>query len=291
MTTVKPRTHWLKILLIVPLIIAFSFSSVAFAQEDEQQTAQGDEIFQREFATVEQRQQARQRDLTAFDNPTVRDRWCNADDWIVREGESLGLIVLRCGISLDHLLAVNPQISDPDLVYVGEIVNLPDQEQRRMAVGVPGFPARLNLTAAQFDYMQGLFAQAEAEGIPITGADAEDIGTRNIAPGHMQNAARQRDLARFDDPNYRAQWCDADEWVMAPGESLSTIVMRCGIPLEAILAVNPQISNGNIVISGEMITLPDEWDAQTMSLTPAQHEYIEQNFDTSPGAGDDDDEG
>jgi N-acetylmuramoyl-L-alanine amidase len=289
MTTVKPQIHWLKILLIVPLIITFSFSSAAFAQEGEQQTVQEAEIFQRSFASVEQRQQARQRDLTAFDNLTVRDRWCNADDWIVREGESLGHIVLRCGISLDHVLAVNPQISDPDLVYVGEIVNLPDQEQRRMAVGVPGFPARLNLTAAQFDYMQGLFAQAEAEGIPVTGADAEDLTRRNIAPGHMQNAARQRDLARFDDPNYRARWCGADEWVIAPGESLSTIVMRCGVPLEAILAANPQIQNGDIVITGEMINMPDETHLANLNLTAAQRQYIDQNFDTAPGGGEDDD--
>jgi hypothetical protein len=273
------KTHWLKLLFILPLIVAFSFTSVATAQDNQQQTGQTDEIFSRHFASVGERQQARQRDLTAFDNPAERARWCDHDSWVVREGESLGLIALRCDITLSHLLAVNPQISSPDLVYVGEVVDLPDHNQRRAEIDTPGAPLRL--TTAQRDYMQGTFA-AVGEGIPITGQDGEDIGRRNMAAERDRQMARQRDLTRFDEAGYREQWCNADHWVVSSGESMSTIIRHCGYNLEAILAANPQISNPDILFAGELVRLPGPEAQQNFNLTQAQRDYINQNFAGSP---------
>jgi N-acetylmuramoyl-L-alanine amidase len=285
MANPKTQRHWLRVILIVPLIVAFSFTSVALAQTDgQQQTGQGEEMAARNFASVEQRMQVRDRDLRTFDNDNVRDRWCNNDDWIVREGESLGHIVLNCNISMAHILAVNPQISNPDLLYIGEIVRLPDYNQRRAPVGGPG--AQLTLTAAQRDHMQGMIGTAEGAGIPVTGADAQDIGRRNIASGSQRQAAMQRDYDRFENASYRAQWCGQDHWIVNRGESLSHLIMRCGYSLEAILSANPQISNANIVLAGEMINIPTGQDQAQPTLTEDQRSYVDENFDTTPPAND-----
>lgn len=278
---------WLKVLVIIPLIAAFSFTSLAFAQEgqgtQQQPVSDADEWAARRFATVEQRQLARQeRSGASFDNQNVRNRWCNADDWIILGGESLSDIVLNCNIAMANILAVNPQISNPDLVFSGEFVRLPNQQQRQVTPGTAG--TSLTLTAAQQEYMGRFTTQAQGQGIPVTGEGAQDISGRNYASGREAQQARQRDLTRFDDPSYRAQWCNNDYWVVAPGDTLGQITIRCGIPIDILLAHNPQINNGDIIIVGEMIRLPDDRSADNQpGLTEAQQNYLGSNFDTSPG--------
>lgn len=59
---------------------------------------------ERNFATVAQRPKAQQRDLTQFDDPEVRARWCS-DQWVVRSEETLCHIVVNCNIPVDKLVA------------------------------------------------------------------------------------------------------------------------------------------------------------------------------------------
>lgn len=43
----------------------------------------------------------------------------------VRSGDTLSEIARACAINLSDLLAANPQITDPDLIHVGQQINLP----------------------------------------------------------------------------------------------------------------------------------------------------------------------
>lgn len=44
----------------------------------------------------------------------------------VRLGDTLSTIARRNGISLAQLLKTNPQISNPDRIQIGQVINLPD---------------------------------------------------------------------------------------------------------------------------------------------------------------------
>lgn len=46
--------------------------------------------------------------------------------YTVAEGETLSHIAFRNGISLQRLMAFNPQIRDADLIQIGQRVNLPN---------------------------------------------------------------------------------------------------------------------------------------------------------------------
>jgi lysozyme len=46
-------------------------------------------------------------------------------DYVVRSGDVLGAIAVACHCSMQDLLAANPQISNPNLISVGEIIHLP----------------------------------------------------------------------------------------------------------------------------------------------------------------------
>jgi LysM repeat protein len=45
--------------------------------------------------------------------------------YVVRWGDTLGKIAYRYGVSLHDLIAVNPQIWWPDLIFPGQVINLP----------------------------------------------------------------------------------------------------------------------------------------------------------------------
>lgn len=45
--------------------------------------------------------------------------------YVVQWGDTLGKISARTGVSVPGLLAVNPQIWNPSLIYAGQLINLP----------------------------------------------------------------------------------------------------------------------------------------------------------------------
>lgn len=45
--------------------------------------------------------------------------------YVVQWGDTMGNIAARQGVALSDLLAVNPQIWDPSLIYPGQVINLP----------------------------------------------------------------------------------------------------------------------------------------------------------------------
>ncbi len=45
--------------------------------------------------------------------------------YVVQWGDTLNKIATRSGTTLNALLAVNPQIQNPSLIYIGQVINLP----------------------------------------------------------------------------------------------------------------------------------------------------------------------
>ena len=46
-------------------------------------------------------------------------------NYVVRAGETLSIISRRIGVSVNDILALNPQISNASLIYAGQVINLP----------------------------------------------------------------------------------------------------------------------------------------------------------------------
>ncbi len=53
-------------------------------------------------------------------------------DYVVRPGDTFYSIAAAFGITPTYLLSSNPSITDPDTVYVGQIIHIPDIYMRRM---------------------------------------------------------------------------------------------------------------------------------------------------------------
>jgi len=98
--------------------------------------------------------------------------------YTVQRGDTLGKIAARTGVSWRDILAINPQIQNPSLIYTGQVINLP--------AGIPPYnppsynPGPYNpphphpcncpappvdgLSTLKIDYKHGLFVRSQPGG-------------------------------------------------------------------------------------------------------------------------------
>jgi LysM repeat protein len=89
--------------------------------------------------------------------------------YVVQQGDTLGKIAVRMGVSWRDILAVNPQIWNPSLIYAGQVINLPG------GVNPPPYnpppptyptnpPPPVELSTLKIDYKHGLFVRIQPGG-------------------------------------------------------------------------------------------------------------------------------
>lgn len=119
----------------------------------------------------------RPNDLTIGQNlfiPTTND---NQQTYTVISGDTLYQIANRYNISLNELINANPQISNPNLIRVGEVINIPNNKRN---IEVNGYaianisPEVLDKTSPHLTYLSIFSYQAKADGT-LTNLYEQDI--------------------------------------------------------------------------------------------------------------------
>jgi LysM repeat protein len=102
--------------------------------------------------------------------------------YTVRWGDTLGKIAARSGVSLSSLLAVNPQIANPSLIYAGQVINLPagvvvppppHNPPPPQPCDCPSQPVD-SLSTLKVAYKYGLYIRSEPGGAIIASAVNKD---------------------------------------------------------------------------------------------------------------------
>ena len=107
--------------------------------------------------------------------------------YTVQPGDTMFLIAQRFGVSLDALIAANPHISNPSVLFPGDVLCVP---------GAPPPPPPPTCPPGSFAY------------------------------------------------------------TVQPGDTLFLIAQRFNTTVDAILAINPQITNPNLIFPGQVICVP-----------------------------------
>lgn len=100
--------------------------------------------------------------------------------YVVQPGDTLGKIAARLGISWRDILAVNPQIYNPSLIYAGQVINLPVGAPPPVYTPPPGNPCNCPNVPVEFDtlkinYKHGLFVRTSPGGpIIASGRDKSE---------------------------------------------------------------------------------------------------------------------
>jgi spore coat assembly protein SafA len=137
-------------------------------------------------------------------NPLPHSSADSANTHVVERGDTLSAIAERNGVSLQALIKANPQIVNPDLIYPGDALNVP-----------------------------------EAEEASLTGADAEKPPVPSNAASTQSGSAAA-----------------TGAYTVKSGDTLWDIAKNNGVPLNKLIAANPQIANPNLIYPGDKINVP-----------------------------------
>ena len=167
----------------------------------------------------------------------------NTDFYYVQRGDTLKGIAIMFHTSVDELLRLNPQISDPDLIIAGQRIIVP---RRAPGTGIGGggsggtnVPAGTQVyivqpgdtfksIARQFGTTAAVLRQLNPQ---ITNPDVIHVGQRILVP------------------------IDSNTYIVQPGDTLGGIAVRFGTTVSALLRLNPQITNPHLIFPGQVIRI------------------------------------
>ncbi len=163
--------------------------------------------------------------------------------YVVQQGDTMWKIAQRYGISLDTLIAANPQLTNPNVLHIGDRINLPITD---VAAPTPQITHTAPIGGAAWQYVvkQGdsMWKIAHQVGIPLDQllmANPQIIDPNKIMPGQIVNVPGIQPSygAPYSPPKavpYNKQsWTMPKESLTAPKESYTAPMAPAPMPAPA----------------------------------------------------------
>ena len=101
--------------------------------------------------------------------------------YVVQVGDTLAKIANRAGTTVSAILAVNPQITNPNIIYVGQVINMPAGSTPTYPTPPPNYPPSQpcncplpapghELNTAKINYKGGMYIRSDPNGAIIASA-------------------------------------------------------------------------------------------------------------------------
>ena len=152
-----------------------------------------------------------------------------SSQYTVVAGDTISKIARVNDVSVDELLAANPQITNPNAISVGQVINLPVQSATSDSDSATSTPS------------------------PVYTGPGSSPGT-----GGLSNS----------------------QYSVVAGDTFSRIAHDNNVTLALLIAANPQISNVNSISIGQLINIP----ASTSTSAAGNNDQISSPIYTGPGS-------
>ncbi len=164
---------------------------------------------------------------------------------VVKPGDTLGFYARVFSITVEEIVAVNPGIVDPDVIFPGQIVIIP---------APPPVGPSPGITSAQHLVRSGdtLFAIARQYGVSL--AQLIAVNPQIVDPDVI--SVNQVINLPVTPPAPPAPPPGTIQIFVTVGETLRSISRRTGVSLLAIIAANPQIVDPDRIFVGQIINVP-----------------------------------
>lgn len=151
--------------------------------------------------------------------------------YTVQKGDSLWKISKSNGVSLEAVIAANPQIKDSNAISVGQIVMIPTTSE------VGGTTPATEMVAPATTSLAGPTASVTSAELPTTPV------TEMVMPAPKVAATN---------PKWGQMW----KYVVKNGDTMWKIAKQVGVTLDQLVAANPQVANPGQIQPGQVLNIP-----------------------------------
>jgi spore coat assembly protein SafA len=182
--------------------------------------------------------------------------------YIVEKGDTLWKIAKAYNISLDSLIAANPQIADPNLIYTGSVINIPDVMQT-----IP-MPPESDPKAMRFNN-RSQFMRAASGTQPMSPymetrpVQNRQMPSKQMPSGQTPPSNQQAPYNPFD--YYAATLPACDDTNMRPciytaaaGDTLEGISQKYMVPLSRLMYYNLNYGRNEAMTAGTRVIIPED---------------------------------
>ena len=172
--------------------------------------------------------------------------------YTVHSGDTLSSIANKFHVSLAALEHANPQIHNPNLIYVGESIKLPGDGFS--SAPPPSSASSGSYTVRSGDSMSAIasrfhlsLAALEHANPQVTNPNQIYVGQKLHIPGLSGGSAPAPTPAPSS---------GSHKYTVRSGDTMSSIASRFGVSLSALEHANPQVSNPNRINVGQVLNIP-----------------------------------
>ena len=182
--------------------------------------------------------------------------------YVVKPGDTLYLIAQRFGTTVNAILRLNPQITNPDLIFPWQEIRIPVAPEDtgvgacpRLRMGDRGpkvrrFQELLRISGFDPGPSDGIFGPRTHRALLSLQKSVKEIEITGVADRETWRA-----LGAFCEPDPQVP-PGPIQYTVRPGDSLYIIGLRFNVSVSMLMEANPQIEDEDLIMVGQIITIP-----------------------------------
>jgi N-acetylmuramoyl-L-alanine amidase len=173
--------------------------------------------------------------------------------YVVQQGDSLYTIAQRFNTTVNALLLANPQITNPDLIFPGQLIVIPSiskqcplLRQGDRGPAVTRFQTLVRFAGFNPGPIDGIFGPRTQAALLAFQRSVRELEITGVVDTETWVA-----LGAECEPRP-----DVTRYIVRPGDSLFIIATRFNVTIQSILRMNPEITNPDVISAGQVINIP-----------------------------------
>lgn len=178
-------------------------------------------------------------------------------EYIVQRGDTLSAIARRFNTTVSAILAANPEITDPNVIFPGQVIIIPSPgpvpvgpcpllRQGDRGPAVRRFQTLLRIAGFDPGPIDGIFGPRTQAALLAFQRSVRELEITGVADIETWTA-----LGAECEPRPRVI-----RYVVRPGDTLFIIAARFNVTVASILRLNPEITDPNLIFPGQIINIP-----------------------------------